>query len=201
MTTFKPPKRLEIHDSLYSIRKRKSTDFIVVHCSATLNRQEYDWKYIDRIHRSNGWLCIGYHFVILRDGTIQNGRPIDSIGAHVKGYNEKSIGICLIGGIDRNGDSVDNFTVEQKNSLRELIDWLRSIYTDAEVLGHRDFPDVAKDCPCFDVIPWYGKGATYVNYDGQLNATLEKYNISRAIFEEFNGNPEELIEGQLIRVS
>lgn len=82
------------------------------------------------MHRGK-FICIGYHFVIKTDGTIQRGRDLDVVGAHVKGYNHNSVGICLIGGIDRKGRSVDNFTEAQKKSLRELITYLLSLYPNA----------------------------------------------------------------------
>lgn len=141
-----------------SIKKRpKTTKYIVVHCSATNNLEKYNWKTIDQMHRQKGWIAIGYHFVIKTDGTIEEGRPLDSIGAHAQGFNEESVGICLIGGIDSKGNTVDNFTKAQKDSLLKLCDWLKfNVYKDVNplVLGHRDL-GANKACPCFDVIPWY----------------------------------------------
>jgi len=165
-TTFKEP-LIDYHRNFVKFKSRSSTDYLVVHCSATQNKPEYTWKTIDQMHRQKGWLGIGYHFVILTDGTIQNGRPLEAIGSHVLGYNDDSVGICLIGGIDRNGKSVDNFTEKQKESLKKLLDWLKSKYPKAKVLGHRDFPGVAKDCPCFDVQSWYGRGALYIVYEDE----------------------------------
>lgn len=152
-----------VENKLYvNIKKRsKPVKYLVVHCSATQNLLKYHWKDIDAIHRGQGWACIGYHFVICTDGTIERGRPIDAIGAHAKGFNDESIGICLIGGVDSKGKSVDNFTQAQKKSLGELLVTLKKTYPDATVLGHRDL-GAKKDCPCFDVKPWwseyYGKG-------------------------------------------
>ena len=140
-----------------SLKKRSKTKYIVVHCSATVNSPDFDWKTIDRMHRQRSWICIGYHYVIRTDGTIEEGRPMDSIGAHVKGYNDESIGICLIGGVDNKGNPIDNFTKAQKDSLFKLCQWLQTeVYTDEnpQVLGHRDL-GANKACPCFDVIPWY----------------------------------------------
>lgn len=193
---------IDEHTNFIQIKKRQETNYIVVHCSATLNRADYDWKTIDRMHREKGWIMCGYHFVIKKDGTIQNGRDVDTVGAHVSGHNNDSVGICLIGGIDKNGKSVDNFTEEQKASLRELIDYLRYEYPKANVLGHRDFPSVAKDCPCFDVKSWYGKGAKYVTYNDELiDEILVKYNISRANFIDFNGDLDKIHYGDTIRVA
>ena len=144
-----------------SIKKRPKTKYLVVHCSATINNPDFDWKTIDRMHRQKGWICIGYHYVIRTDGTIEEGRPLGTIGAHVKGHNEESVGICLIGGTDLKGNSVDNFTKAQKDSLLKLLEWLqKDVYADEAptVLGHRDF-GVPKACPCFDVIPWYAQNS------------------------------------------
>ena len=75
---------------------RKKTDYIFIHCSATKPSMDTDAKEIDRWHRARGFLKIGYHFVIKRDGTKEIGRELMESGAHVKSYNHKSIGICLM---------------------------------------------------------------------------------------------------------
>lgn len=142
-------------------KPRPETKYLVVHCAASQNLPKFDWKTIDQIHRAQGWLGIGYHFVIRTNGEIQEGRPLDTIGSHVKGHNSDSVGICLIGGVDSNGRSENNFTDAQMKSLLELLDALRTYYRDSvEVLGHRDFKGVRKDCPCFDVKTWYKENST-----------------------------------------
>lgn len=147
---------IDEHQTFGRYRKRNRTDYIIVHCAASQNKQEFDWKFIDRVHRSNGWLGIGYHFIIRTDGTIQNGRGIDDLGSHVAGYNDCSIGICLIGGLTKNGKPTNNFTAHQLSSLKELIEWLKEDhYPDAKVIGHCDVPGVNKACPCFNVEEWY----------------------------------------------
>lgn len=144
-----------------NLRNRtQPTMYIVVHCSATQNLEKYTWKDIDAMHRAKGWACIGYHYVIRTDGTIEEGRPLKAIGAHAKGYNNVSVGICLIGGIDANGKSVNNFTHNQLMSLFNLVEWLKTdalkpiAVNNLKVVGHRDL-GAKKDCPCFDVIPWF----------------------------------------------
>lgn len=135
--------------------RQEDVKFIAVHCSATRPTQDIGKADIDRWHRKNGWLMIGYHFVIKRDGTIEKGRPLNMAGAHVEGYNGKSIGICMAGGIDKNGKPENNFTEDQFQALALLILELRAQgYDRADVRGHRDFPGVKKDCPCFDVREW-----------------------------------------------
>lgn len=98
---------------------------------------------------------VGYHYVIRRNGVVEVGRAESMVGAHVEGWNKESIGICLAGGLDENGKAQNNFTEAQWNALRKLVFDLQVKYRDTEVLGHRDFPGVKKDCPCFDVRTWY----------------------------------------------
>lgn len=128
---------------------------LVVHCSATQPLAKLGAKDIDRWHRERGFLKIGYHFVIKTDGTIETGRPITEAGAHVAGHNSTSIGICMIGGVNKQGKSENNFTLEQFASLATLLTDLLKKFPKAEIKGHRDFPEVKKDCPCFDVKKWW----------------------------------------------
>jgi len=136
---------------------RPETKYIVVHCSATPPGWEGGVQEIRTWHIvEKGWIDVGYHFVIRRDGTIEPGRPIWSYGAHVTRHNHYSVGICLVGGVatDRKTPE-DNFTDDQWKSLRILIEALQlAFYPEAEVLGHRDFPGVKKFCPSFDVRDW-----------------------------------------------
>lgn len=186
---------IEEYPCFIPLKKRESTKFLVVHCAATRNLEKIDRRAIDQMHRNQGWLCIGYHFVIKTDGTIQRGRPIDAIGSHVKGHNADSVGICLVGGVDSSGKSCNNFTDAQMTSLKELLDYLLYVYPDCEVLGHRDFAGVAKDCPCFDVKTWYKK-PVYVKYDG----TMPKHDMSNADFVKINGSGP-YAAGELLRVA
>lgn len=134
--------------------KRKKTEFIVVHCAATSPKMDIGIKEIEKWHKARGFDSVGYHVVIRRDGTRELGRGIDEIGAHVKGYNYNSIGVCLVGGIDENGKSESNFTPEQFEALWNVLGVLTKDYPFAEVVGHRDL-NAGKDCPCFDVKGWF----------------------------------------------
>lgn len=140
-------------------RVRTRTDYIVVHCSATGSNQDIGAAEIDKWHRAKGWQCIGYHYVIRRDGTVEEGRARDVIGAHVEGWNEVSVGVCMVGGVDANDitKAVNNFTPEQFESLKTLLLELKQAYPNAKIQGHRDFPKVAKACPSFDVAEWLKK--------------------------------------------
>lgn len=102
-------------------------------------------------HKAKGWQDIGYHYVITRDGEKQFGRGESIAGAHARGYNSESIGICLVGGINDKGDADANYTLYQYNALSCLLDEMLVKYPCAEIIGHRDLPNVSKACPCFDV--------------------------------------------------
>lgn len=137
-------------------KKRTKTDYIVIHCSATGDNMDIGAADIDKWHRKNGWACIGYHYVIRRDGDVEEGRAVDVIGAHVAGYNEHSVAICMVGGVDANDVSKakNNFTEAQFTSLKSLLTVLKMKYPNAKIQGHRDFPGVKKACPSFDVAAW-----------------------------------------------
>lgn len=142
----------------------RKIDKIIIHCSASKEGQNLTVEQIDKMHRQRGFAQIGYHFVIYIDGTVHDGREICKIGAHTTGYNTGSIGICYIGGLDKNGKNKDTRTYQQKNSLYQLVKVLLEKYpTITEVKGHRDYsPDTngdgviskyewIKGCPCFEV--------------------------------------------------
>lgn len=101
------------------------------------------------------WSDIGYHYFIKRDGTIEKGRSLTRSGAHVKGWNKTSVGVCYAGGVDENGKPQDNRTAEQTRSLMMIAKTLEKRFEGAKVLGHRDFEGVAKACPSFDVKGWF----------------------------------------------
>lgn len=132
-------------------------DYIVIHCSATMPSMDIGVEEIRRWHvKGNGWRDVGYHRIIRRDGTVEQGRDLKTIGAHVKGFNNHSIGICWVGGLnEETKQAEDNRTKEQKISLRQEVSRLLEAFPDAVLMGHNDFPNVNKDCPCFDVCEWY----------------------------------------------
>ncbi len=124
-------------------------EYIVVH-TAAYRGPNCDRDVIDRWHKGRGWLGVGYHYVILNDkhdllpdGEIQNGRDISAVGAHVKGLNQRSIGICCVG----HGD-YEPFTDRQYSSLVSLISNLVDQYEDMRiehVIGHREVNKLVAD--------------------------------------------------------
>ena len=125
----------------------KKIKLLVVHCSDTENKLDLSAADIHKMHLKFGWNGIGYHKVITRSGKIENGRPEYWVGAHVKGNNEMSLGVCLIGR--------DNFTKNQFLSLEKtLMEWHLK-YPNAKVLGHKNVGNTKKSCPNFDVETWW----------------------------------------------
>lgn len=150
--------------------KKSDIDSIVIHCSATREGQDVRAADIDKWHKERGFKMIGYHYVIDLDGKIEAGRPLTMNGAHCntagvsgKPYNSHSIGICYVGGLDKNGRAKDTRTNKQKVALHNLVNSLIMQFPIKDVLGHRDAsPDKngdgkitsnewIKSCPCFDV--------------------------------------------------
>lgn len=127
---------------------------ITVHCSATPPSQPHVGVVALRdMHMAKGWSDLGYHFVITRDGHWHDGRPITRQGAGVRYYNKDNVHICLVGGVDEGGKPEFNYTDQQMATLRYRISDLCSQYgiKQENIKGHRDWPNVAKACPCFDI--------------------------------------------------
>lgn len=134
----------------------REINLIVLHCSATPAKMDIGVDEITDWHvNGNKWSDIGYHFVIKRNGLIEEGRPLEKAGAHAKGFNTRSIGICIVGGTDDNGKPEDNKTLEQEKSLAELIFELQLLFPGVKVIGHNEVS--SKDCPSFDVQEWLNK--------------------------------------------
>jgi len=155
----------------------RTIDTIVIHQSDSAFGNA---SQIDEWHKQRGWSGIGYHRVVLNgcvrpafylvahDGLIQEGRALEQVGAHVAGHNAHSLGICLIGQGDglpinaapshpqvpRPGNPPAGYiTAAQWESVLALCGkWLLQFRLGVKaVVGHREFPGVAKSCPGFDV--------------------------------------------------
>ncbi len=166
----------------------RPVSLIVVHCSASPNGRRTTVADIDAWHAARGFrrddswrqiqnhdlAAIGYHYVIYPTGTVATGRHVDEVGAHAQGFNQRSIGICLAG--------TDRFTDAQWDSLAHLVTaevarvtgrngpadrknpLTRSscaAWADRQgvaIHGHRELPEVHKDCPGFSVADWLAGG-------------------------------------------
>ena len=127
-----------------NILYKSEIKFLIVHCSDTNN--DFTVEDIHKMHLSFGWNGIGYHKVIDQKGKIFNGRPEYWVGAHVKGFNKESLGVCLIGKHD--------FSNKQFKSLEIVLSRWKRIYKDAKILGHKDVVKTSKTCPNFNVTEW-----------------------------------------------
>lgn len=133
----------------------RKIDEIIIHCSATPEGRDVTAAEIRRWHvQGRGWADIGYHYVITLDGRIESGRPLDRPGAHCRGHNARSIGVCYAGGLAADGRTPrDTRTPAQRAALLTLLRQLRKQYPAAVIRGHRDF--AAKACPSFDATAEY----------------------------------------------
>jgi len=139
---------------------------IVIHCTAT-SPSATAQSILDG-WRKKGWTSNGYHWLIDRFGFTTRLQDDELVSNGVKGHNSRSIHLCYIGGLVK-GKPTDTRTLEQKETLKMLIDEYLVKYPNSEVLGHRDLsPDLDKDgivepnewvksCPCYDVKKEYAK--------------------------------------------
>ena len=137
-----------LHSSQYQNYRR--VDLIVIHCSATRCNRSFPLEAVIACHRARGFATVGYHYYVTRDGVVHAGRPLYQEGAHATGYNRRSIGVCYEGGLNPDGKPADTRTPAQKETLQKLLFRLKTDYPHARIVGHRDLPNVAKECPCFD---------------------------------------------------
>jgi len=124
---------------------------IVIHCSATIEGQDIDSKTIRGWHvNGRGWSDIGYHYIVRLNGDIEAGRPIERMGAGVRGHNRDTIHVCYIGGVDEDMNPKDTRTPEQKESIIKLIKRIKSkLNNKITTHGHNEFS--SKACPSFIV--------------------------------------------------
>jgi N-acetyl-anhydromuramyl-L-alanine amidase AmpD len=158
-------------------RNGTKVDLLVAHCSATRPSQDIGVAEIRSMHRKLGWFDIGYNFVIRRNGVIEVGRDINRDPCHIgdsgPGLNRRSIGVCMVGGVDERGIPAPTFTAPQLDALREHLDGLAKGYgiTDENILGHNDCIRLArlghwgkrvaapaKACPSFVFRHWWETG-------------------------------------------
>lgn len=133
-------------DSL--IKSKRNIKEIIVHCTATPEGRPVTIKEITNWHKQRGFSTIGYHYVVMLDGSVQKGRDVNVSGAHCTNHNSISIGVCYVGGCDKNMNAKDTRTDAQKRALLDLLKRLRTMYPTAKIYGHRDFAN--KACPSFD---------------------------------------------------
>jgi N-acetyl-anhydromuramyl-L-alanine amidase AmpD len=120
------------------LKIRPRTEYIALHHSANKSCTAAE---IHRWHIANGWAGIGYHIFITKEGAVYQGRPINTIGAQVANKNSSGIGVCVEG----NYDIEQHMPEAQYRAVCEVLDYLKTLYPDARVVGHRDIG--ASACP------------------------------------------------------
>lgn len=132
----------------------RNIKYIVIHCTATQPNTTIEsikryWKEIRKWGDTPG-----YHYIIKPDGEVVKLLDESKNSYGVYAHNSECISIGYIGGIDKAGKPKDTRTRAQEHAMFDLIVALTEKYSNAQVLGHRDFPKVAKACPSFDVKTW-----------------------------------------------
>jgi N-acetylmuramoyl-L-alanine amidase len=132
----------------------RDIDLLVVHCSATPVTMDIGVEEIRKWHTSSprNWSDIGYHYVIRLDGKLERGRPLYKSGAHARGYNKNSIGVCIVGGVDKDMKPKNTMNEAQEKTLVDLIVELDWTFLDMKIKGHNELS--SKACPSFDVQEW-----------------------------------------------
>ena len=128
--------------------KAQDVKWLVVHCSASRCNRPFTVERLIETGRQR-FGQPSYHYYVRRNGCVVPILPESVQGVHAVGYNHCSIAVCYEGGLDENGKAADTRTELQKASLYELLKQLRRDYPQARIIGHRELPHVAKDCPCF----------------------------------------------------
>lgn len=137
---------------------------IILHCSSTPEGKDFTVADITRWHKERGFKTIGYHYVVYRDGTIHNGRPVEQIGAHCEGYNKNSIGVCYIGGLMTDGKTPkDTRTSEQKEALYQLCYDLMDRFNIGIENIHCHNEYAKKACPSFKIHKFREEYLKWVN--------------------------------------
>ena len=145
-----------------SYKPDSAVAYIVIHYSATAIEDDVTVEDIDAMHRNRGFNEIGYHWYVRKDGSLHMGRDLSEPGrfeqgAHSKGENSVSIGICYEGGVTKAQMNVgfDSRTKAQTKTMIDLIDKMQDRFPGAVIKGHRDMPDAATQCPGFNATEWW----------------------------------------------
>ena len=127
-----------------------SVSYIIIHCSATRETQDYTSEQLKHDHLARGFLDVGYHFYIRKDGTVTQHRRLNEVGAHCRPFNRCSIGVCYEGGLNANGKPKDTRTIAQRGAIVKLLIKLKQKFPKAVIRGHNEMPGATpKLCPCY----------------------------------------------------
>lgn len=127
--------------------------WLTIHCAATPEGRDVKAEQIEQWDTAK-FGQKSYHWIVELNGNQHRSLEDDVLGAHVHLHNHGNIGICYVGGTDAHGNAKDTRTDAQKKALLDLVEHYRTLYPKIIILGHRDWPNVHKACPSFDVRPW-----------------------------------------------
>lgn len=149
---------------------------IFVHCTA--GNQKQTKNDLIQEFKAKGWRYPGYHYVVFPNGKVEQLLDDKTPSNGVQGYNSTSINVAYVGGVDSKLRPLDNRTQAQKDSLHDLLFYLKQQYPNAHIMGHRDIwgkdsKKWKKWCPCFDA------EAEYASIDDEIKeskrlATVEQ---------------------------
>ncbi len=128
------------HNFRRGLSTRRQTDWLIFHHVGEMPKSPVDAKVIHRWHLARGWAGIGYNVVILPNGAMEEGRPMDAVGAHARGVNSASIGVCVVGDFTK-----DAPTREQIAACYNLGWAVKEKYPAIRIGGHSTFASTA--CP------------------------------------------------------
>ena len=135
-------------------KKRKETLYLVIDHTGTSPHNDIDAQELDNIDRAKSFYGCRYHYVIKRDGEVEEGRTLDRASPLTGVLEEESMTECLIGGKDLEGEPCDNFTDAQRLSLHILITNIRTTHPAIEVLGRREIKRQRTTGPALDLTPF-----------------------------------------------
>jgi len=166
----------------------RSITEICQHCAATPEGKPFTVADITRWHVQQGWRTIGYHAVAeLGKTRCEPGRPEDEVGAHVKGHNSNSLGMCYIGGVDVVGTPKDTMTLEQFTAFEDQIyRWKEKYPTITKMTGHNQYAN--KACPSYDVNVKFARIIKELGLNGVNDAPLDPPSSPRVLGEGDSGN-------------
>lgn len=127
--------------------------WVTIHCAATPEGRDVKAEQIEQWDIAK-FGQKSYHWIVELDGNQHRSLDDDMLGAHVHLHNSGNIGVCYVGGCDQHMSAKDTRTDAQKTALLDLVNHYRTLYPGITVQGHRDWPDVQKACPSFDVRSW-----------------------------------------------
>lgn len=126
---------IEINDSVLGLRQEvRPINSIVIHCSASGDDYDLPLDSVRKDHLAKGWLDVGYHYYITRDGVVHKARPLIKRGAHVRGHNEHSIGICYEGGLRRTSDVSGMESIMVPEELKDKRYEVFTAYVDSDTI-------------------------------------------------------------------